>query len=662
MSDPIDIWLYGAIGDEIEAEPIVRALAAGDAAAGVVVRINSPGGAVSEGQAIYNALLRYPGHVRVEIDGLAASIASLIAMAGDNVVMAENALLMVHAPWAATQGNADNLRKNAAALDKVADTMVGAYIRKSRLPENHIREIMESETWFTPAEALEAGFIDEITQPLAIAASIDLDQFNSVPTHILEKYEMAKQADQTARAANTATTDQTAQAAVLAFQARESARREEIKAAFRTVKSGQSEDSLPRFQALEERCLADFSCDTGIARERLLTEMGRGCEPLAGGAIRADGTVPGQYGAGSHVSISGDGGAFMAAATDGLLQRCGIGVKEPHPAARDFANVSIGELATICTSRAGMRFDFGASRGDHIKAAQTTSDFPSILENIQEKAIIAGLEGEGIATHRIWTKPGDLADFKRASRVAMSEAPDLREVGEAGEITYGAVLDAGAEQIFLKTYAKGLSLTRQALVDDDLGAFARIPVMLGQSAARTEADLVYNILDSNPTMRDGKALFHADHGNLAATGSAITVDTLSTARAAMRRQRGPAGLAYLNIVPRFLICGANREGEALKVLSQLTPAKADDVTPQWIQQLTLVVDPRLDDQANSAWYLAANPTTHDTIEVAFLDGRRAPSIERAEDFDNLNMRWRCVFDFGCAAIDWRGLHKNPGTA
>ncbi|HET8702057.1 MAG TPA: hypothetical protein VFL97_10385, partial [Nitrococcus sp.] len=93
-------------------------------------------------------------------------------------------------------------------------------------------------------------------------------------------------------------------------------------------------------------------------------------------------------------------------------------------------------------------------------------------------------------------------------------------------------------------------MTRQALINDDLGELARVPQALGQAAARKEADIVYSLLTGNPTMRDSVTLFHADHGNLAGTGAALSVASLGAARAAMRKQKGLAGIGYLNITPR----------------------------------------------------------------------------------------------------------------
>jgi ATP-dependent Clp endopeptidase proteolytic subunit ClpP len=140
------------------------------------LRINSVGGSVIEGAAIFNALKRHKGGLTVHIDGLAASMASVIAMAGEETRIAENALLMIHNPWSMTMGDADDLRKEADVLDKLKATLVNAYVRKTGQPRAAIEQMMDDETWMDATEALEHGFVDEIDAPIAAAASVTPEQ------------------------------------------------------------------------------------------------------------------------------------------------------------------------------------------------------------------------------------------------------------------------------------------------------------------------------------------------------------------------------------------------------------------------------------------------------------------------------------------------------
>jgi ATP-dependent protease ClpP protease subunit len=135
------------------------------------LRINSPGGSVVEGTAIYNALRRHQGGLTVHIDALAASMASVIAMAGAPVYIADNALMMIHNPWTVSMGDSDQLRREADLLDKLKSTLVNAYKRKSGMEEEEIEEMMNAETWLDAVEAVALGFADAIEEGVAAAAT-----------------------------------------------------------------------------------------------------------------------------------------------------------------------------------------------------------------------------------------------------------------------------------------------------------------------------------------------------------------------------------------------------------------------------------------------------------------------------------------------------------
>ena len=147
----------------------------------ITLRINSPGGSVFDGIAIYNALKRHPAHITVVVEGIAASIASVIVCAGDEVVMPENAMLMLHEPSAVVSGTADDLLSMAAALEKMRISLVSAYRDKSGLPDTEIEELLSHETWLSASEALDLGFADRIEAPVKMAACFDLSTFRNTP-------------------------------------------------------------------------------------------------------------------------------------------------------------------------------------------------------------------------------------------------------------------------------------------------------------------------------------------------------------------------------------------------------------------------------------------------------------------------------------------------
>ncbi len=148
----------------------------------VTIRLNSEGGNIIDGLACYNLLRSYAGETTVVIDGMALSIASLVACAGDKVQMAENAWLMIHNPHNQVAGDSDDLRDMAGLLDGMRDQLASVYTAKSKKPKVEILQLMDAETWLTGPQALEAGFVDEVTASLEVAAEFDASRFSKPPT------------------------------------------------------------------------------------------------------------------------------------------------------------------------------------------------------------------------------------------------------------------------------------------------------------------------------------------------------------------------------------------------------------------------------------------------------------------------------------------------
>ena len=174
-SEIAEIWIYEMIGEDfwsgggVTAKNFQKELSAIKASQ-IDLHINSPGGEVFDGIAIYNLLKQHPANVTTYIDGLAASIASVIALAGDTIYMAENALMMIHNPYGLVKGMADDMRKMADRLDIVRDSISKAYISKTDKPEDEINALMDAETWMSADDAMEFGFIDDITEKMDMAA------------------------------------------------------------------------------------------------------------------------------------------------------------------------------------------------------------------------------------------------------------------------------------------------------------------------------------------------------------------------------------------------------------------------------------------------------------------------------------------------------------
>ena len=189
-----EILIYEDVGGlfgGISAVDFAKQLSELGAVKEINVRLNSPGGSVFDGLAIYNLLRQHEAKITTTIDGIAASIASIIYQAGDRRVMAANGTYMIHDPWTMAYGSAEELRRQAEVLDKLADSLRTTYVNRSGLAVETVRELMAEETWFNAAEALEAGFVDEVVEDLPVAASVrfNLSRFRHVPERLDQPYQ-----------------------------------------------------------------------------------------------------------------------------------------------------------------------------------------------------------------------------------------------------------------------------------------------------------------------------------------------------------------------------------------------------------------------------------------------------------------------------------------
>ncbi|SOB98850.1 Mu-like prophage major head subunit gpT [Rhodobacter sp. JA431] len=251
------------------------------------------------------------------------------------------------------------------------------------------------------------------------------------------------------------------------------------------------------------------------------------------------------------------------------------------------------------------------------------------------------------------------ADFRPINTVQVSNGMGLDKVNEAGEFTRGTIAEAG-EAFAVETYGKVFALTRQAFVNDDLGVLSNTARIQGTGAALTEAKLFASLLEKNaglgPTMQDGKTLFHADHGNIAASGRAPNVTSLTEARTALRRQKGLSGEA-IQVQPAFLIVPPELETVAQQLVAAINASSVDQVNP-FAEKLDVLVDANL--KSATRWYLSAAPGVPDGMLHAYLDGARGPQIFTREGFDVDSMEFKVRLDFGCGFADHRAWFMNPG--
>lgn len=680
-TDTVDLLIYGMIGESfwggetVTAKAVVEQLQ-GVSAKRINVRINSIGGSCHDGVAIHNELRRHAAQgaqIQITVDGLAASAASMIAMAGDEVVMPASALMMLHAPMGVlhVEGNAKEVEELSAEMIAVLHAWGAAlattYARKTGKTAEVFEELWATgeDYWFTAKEAKAFGLCDRIEDIEAADEPINDDETNALASHLLaaapDRAMQIRAALRTAQASHHSAIQEIqmpnptlpapagAEPTAAAMAALRD-RNDEIRA----MAAGSM--SMPGVPDIVMDALADPSVTAKTVGQQLLALMARDRGPLNGG-----GSVV-AYGG----SSANGGSDLVAAASDLVALRAGIQIASPHAGVRDVSGMSIVDLMRACVARSGRNFgDSGSGGASLVRAAMSSSDFPAILENSLGKALRAGFAIEP-ATYNAWTRKTTVPDLKPQSRSILGSAPDLLPVAEGAEYQYGSLDEDKSLPFKVGKYGRIVALTWEALVNDDLGAFMRMTQALGQAAARAEGDIVYAQFAENagagPTMQDTNPLFHTSHNNIVA-GPHATVDaaSLGAARVLLRRQQAVGG-GQLNLTPRYLLVAPELEQAAETLLAaaarSLTTGSDNALVPAWLARLELVVEARL---PTDAFYVLTGPELVDTLERAWLAADNGPVIEEEGMFMRDVQQYKVKHVFGARWLDWRGAVKVPLT-
>lgn len=431
---------------------------------------------------------------------------------------------------------------------------------------------------------------------------------------------------------------------------------------------------MPQFRANEKLAsMMDTAIDEGHsiehARAQLLEALGNQ-EPISTRSVR---TESGEDALDKFARGFGEALSIKARAMpDEELRNAQRSARQNSDfMAQSIADMALRYLDLVKVPTRGLSRDQAISRALTFRNTtpgswQATTDFPAILENVVTKSLVMGYN-EAPQTWRAWCSVGTVTDFRPASRPAMSAFSSLAAVAEGATYTFGTFGDK-KETIQLLTYGKLFGITRQALVNDDLNAFGRVPRAMGAAAARTINSLPYDKLIANANMNeDGNPLFdNVNHSNLVIGGSGgpPSVATLDAVNTAMATQKDPSGAATLNIGPRFLIVPKALETTARTLIAATyDPAGVvGTMTPNPFQgAMTVVSDALLDADSTTAWYVAADPSMIDTIEVAFLDGIEEPFLDTQDGWNADGVEFKVRIDAGANPLDWRGLAKNVGN-
>lgn len=319
-------------------------------------------------------------------------------------------------------------------------------------------------------------------------------------------------------------------------------------------------------------------------------------------------------------------------------------------AARPYAAMSTIDLARDCLRRSGASVTGLTADTVITRALHTTSDFPLILGDAVGRELRRAYQAAPSGVRQV-ARQTTARDFRAKRALQFGEGPELKKVSEGGEFQHGTI-EESAETYSVETFGRILSISRQALINDDLGAFTQIPAKLGNAARAFEASQLVAKLIENPAMSDGVAVFHADHGNLTDPYAAPGLTPLSGARLAMRKMTGLGG-ELIDATPRFVLVPAELETTAEQALAEIAATKTADHNP--FENLTLVTDPRLTDPEQ--WYIVADPAMIDGLEYAYLEGAPGPQIETRQGFEVDGVQMKVRLDFGCGWTDYRGWHR-----
>ncbi|MBK1699752.1 prohead protease/major capsid protein fusion protein [Thiococcus pfennigii] len=397
-------------------------------------------------------------------------------------------------------------------------------------------------------------------------------------------------------------------------------------------------------------------------REAILERLGAVGEPVNHDPDRA------RFRAGADASDK-----RRTAAVEAILYRANHReVPEAHGKARaidlsgnPFRGATLLQIAERCLRAAGQNPDGMDKRELVARAFQTTSDFPVLLEEAIHKALLGAYRLAPDTWSRFCAR-GTVSDFRAHNRYRTGSIGNYDALNEHGEFRRKSIPDGEKASITASTRGNIIGITREVIINDDLGALVGLATMLGRAGRRTIEAAVYAMLAENggagPVMGDGQYLFSAAHANIESTTvGAPSVTTFEATRVRLAQQMDVSGNDYLDLRPAIWLGPIGLGGSARVVNdAQYDPDTASKLQrPNMVRGLVrdIVDTPRL---TGNPWYLFADPDEAPVVEVAFLDGMDEPFIETQDGWDVDGAELKARLDFGVGAVDFRGAAKNNG--
>lgn len=616
--------------------------------------------------------------------------------------MSPGAMMMIHDPaqdYLGERGTSEAHRKAAETLDVIANAYAGIYAARSGMSVDDARAVMKAETYYDGPGAMEAGFataVEEEGEELAPAA-FDYRIYQHAPNRLLTAAGalsrqrpratvlamMVGAANPPGKKGKPMPKSKVTAATAADEDDITSEEEEDVTAEAEDDITAETEDEVTseeedEVDASEEdeveasgaRAVAiiNMCARHGVSSAKAADYIGRGMSmQQVYAAIKGKG--------GEKVKIDGRGPSTRISRdeTDTKLEGM-IGAlmgKSDGPAA-SYRGLRVRRLAMELGAPKGRVWGFDENEAVRRGMRATTmmggaigvSDFAYITTEVMKRSLMAEYTRRAPQWQLVTGQAITAADFREIYAVRFGGDFQLKEVKENGEYESATLVDE-AEGLKVHRRGRTITLTFEAVVNDDMGAFARIPREFAQAARTMENSIVWSLIRGNAVLKsDGKTLFHADHGNLAASGGAISVTTIAAARKAMAEARvfgskDPddfiAPEAELLIVPPAL------ELAALQFTADIVPAKAADTNP-YRSRFKVETVPNLGQIAggsDTAWYLI-DPDLP-PVQHAYLDGYEAPTVETIEGMNPDAIKMNARHIFGAAAIEFRGAYKNSGA-
>lgn len=710
---PARLNLYGEVGWEITARGVAQAIAP-LAGRDLDVRLNSYGGDVFDGIAVFNMLAGHQGGVTVTVEGVAASAASVIAMASDRLVMGEGAFLMVHNPWGLTVGDHRAHEEQAGVLAQVRDAIAGIYAKRSGASTKDVLAMMAAETWLEGPAAVEAGFADE-----TLSAAAEAPKADARAAAIFARYRNAPAPLRAAVASTAAPSAQPEEdpmryrpgrGAVAAFDAPDSNRgsgaADPVQAltqpnpvapvpapspAIPTEQGGSpspgpvvpNSPAQPRAATLAE--LRAIAAQTGnrLGGDWIVAQMEGNATrdaAMSDALTVLAGAQP--NGPARTQVIRDERETFRASLETAILMRSGFRPPQGQPAldaslAGEHRGNSLLEMSRSAIRAAGGRVsalggpleiagaalsggiiynEYRASAGMH-----TTSDLPVALGNAARRTLMAAYD-QYPQTWRQLVRVGNAPDFRDMHRFALTGTGKLLLVPEHGEYKHTTISEM-AEKFAIQTFGRKTAVTRQAIINDDMGVVASFPRLLGEQAAILYADLVWGLILRGHTaevkLSDGKPLFHADHGNVGAP-SAVNENSFEEMFVKFQSHTQGEGefRTHIYAQPRYLLHGPLISRQVDQYLSTRVFLETGQVNVGAYKGVTPVMEPRIQ---GKTWFGLGDPNAVPTIEIAFLNGSEQPETFTREGWDVDGLEIKCRTDVGVTPLSAVGFYRNAGA-